>query len=138
MPRILCAFDGLEAGGAALECALPLCTPGDGELFLLGGLRSSSWEPAGPTSGRRVTKRGTLSAALVLRVEQAWRAGVSARTRVCAADDLEREARMQAAAVGAERIVLAHAPRGIDRLLGRSPRVRTLRMQARRTLRSVA
>jgi len=45
---------------------------------------------------------------------------------------------VQAAALGAERIVLAGVPKGLDRLRGRPARVRTFRMRASRALYSAA
>jgi hypothetical protein len=129
--RVVCAFDDVERAEATVTRALWLYPADEGELFLLGGFRPPSWEPVGPGTPRRSASRTALAVALATAAERARRAGISARTAICPAECLGREALLQAAALGADRVVLAERARGFDRLVGRPPVVRTLRPSLR-------
>jgi hypothetical protein len=128
--RVVCAFDDVERAETTVTRALWLYPADAGELFLLGGFRSPSWEPVGPGTPRRGASRTALAVALATAAERARRVGISARTAICPAEGLDREAFLQGAALRADRIVLAERQRGFDRLLGRPPTVRTLRLSS--------
>lgn len=136
--RVVCAFDDVERAETTVTRALWLYPAGEGELFLLGGFRPPSWEPVGPGTPRRSSSRAALAVALATAAERARRAGISARTAICPAEDLSREALLQAAALEADRVVIAERPRGLDRLVGRPPAVQALRRALRGPVGSAA